>query len=352
DINGVRNWAFGFEFESDDCTDNNATPVTYTGSQLMTYVANPNNDATLLKMDQKPNPPGGLFYAGWDRRDINPSSAIVFHHPSGDIKKFSKDDGGITQSPYLDVPDRFNTWKVQWDLGTTEQGSSGSALMNAQGRIIGTLTGGKASCSNTTENDYFAAIKEVFDYTPLDSSSSYAPWLDPSISNVQVLDGYDPNGTKPNIDLSIRGIYGMPAVVCGGNISPRIDIFNAGSSNASNVVLRIIDLSTNSQIAEANLANLASNSNQVLSFANLSVSGNKTYRVVVSSSGTDGRPFNNQAEVQVNSINGDVYSLEITLDDYGSENRWEILDKNNKAVAAEGPYQNNLKGTSINRQIC
>ena len=35
----------------------------------------------------------------------------------------------------------------------------------------------------------------------------------------------------------------------------------------------------------------------------------------------------------------------LTLDDYGSETTWELVDDNNNTLASGGPYANNIAGT-------
>ena len=119
------------------------------------------SDFTLLELDEQPHPNFNVYYSGWDARDQLPSSTTVIHHPSGDEKSMSFDYDpptvtslGGSASPgdggYLRVAD--------WDLGTTEGGSSGSCLFDsASKRCIGTLSGGYAACGND-EPDWFGWV--------------------------------------------------------------------------------------------------------------------------------------------------------------------------------------------------
>jgi hypothetical protein len=69
------------------------------------------------------------------------SAGMCIHHPKGDIKKISKWEKAISlQADY---------WKVKYSKGSTEGGSSGSPLFNRTGYVVGQLSHGNASCSNT-----------------------------------------------------------------------------------------------------------------------------------------------------------------------------------------------------------
>ncbi|MCS2558484.1 serine protease [Parabacteroides distasonis] len=48
------------------------------------------------------------------------------------------------------------------EVGYTASGSSGSPLFNANGEIIGALSGGQSS-ENSPKNDYFFSLKKPWD---------------------------------------------------------------------------------------------------------------------------------------------------------------------------------------------
>jgi hypothetical protein len=62
---------------------------------------------------------------------------------------------------------------VLWNQspGTTEPGSSGAAIFNGSGQIVGTLSGGDASCSAQTSADWFGRFDQAY--------PSLQPWLSP-----------------------------------------------------------------------------------------------------------------------------------------------------------------------------
>jgi lysyl endopeptidase len=98
--------------------------------------------------------------AGWDRTGNNVFGRVLtgIHHPNGDQKKISQTTLATTASKYEDNANwaSINTHiKVTWAQGTTESGSSGSALFNPEGRIVGQLHGGAASCTFLTSPDWY-----------------------------------------------------------------------------------------------------------------------------------------------------------------------------------------------------
>jgi hypothetical protein len=107
-------------------------------------------DSTLLRLYQ--DPPSGTMLAGWTTAPVDHGSEVAgIHHPMGDLKKISF---GICKG-FLDCPggDLFLcSWgngeyiAVQWYRGVTEPGSSGSAIFDDQGYVVGTLRGGSSSC--------------------------------------------------------------------------------------------------------------------------------------------------------------------------------------------------------------
>eukprot|EP00825_Cyclidium_porcatum_P032384 TRINITY_DN34684_c0_g1_i1.p1 TRINITY_DN34684_c0_g1~~TRINITY_DN34684_c0_g1_i1.p1 ORF type:complete len:293 (+),score=17.97 TRINITY_DN34684_c0_g1_i1:721-1599(+) len=98
-------------------------------------------------------------------------------------------------------------WEVLWaatanGYGVTEGGSSGSPLYNANGQIIGTLTGGDSDCDHLTAYDYFGKFSYSWNKNGTSSAEQLKPWLDPGNSGTTSLNGLgDPNAI--NADFSI-----------------------------------------------------------------------------------------------------------------------------------------------------
>jgi len=143
------------------------------------------SDFALVLLDDDPDPSFRVAFAGWDRRNSNPpsTSAVVIHQPSGDEKAISLDydpttitSAGGTISP----GDGTHIRVIDWDLGTTEQGSSGAPLFDQNKRVIGQLHGGDAACGNN-ESDWFGRF--------------YKSWNGGGTQSTRLRDWLDPGGT-------------------------------------------------------------------------------------------------------------------------------------------------------------
>ena len=127
-----------------------------------TYLySNADTDALLVRLNDAP--PAGSALSGWDAA-VLPSAInlLGIHHPKGDLKKVSSGQQ-ISRDAYLTT--------VAWLSGTTEVGSSGSAIFTRDAssyRVRGGLYGGSASCANTGSmgnagnRDYYSRFDVVF----------------------------------------------------------------------------------------------------------------------------------------------------------------------------------------------
>jgi hypothetical protein len=112
------------------------------------------SDYTLLLL--KDPMPSGVTFAGWTDQPLAQNAPIIgIHHPAGDLKKWSQgsstgfaDYGGSVNGTGTHI-------RVVWTQGTTEGGSSGSGIFDAQGRFRGNLHGGSASCEIPNAPDYY-----------------------------------------------------------------------------------------------------------------------------------------------------------------------------------------------------
>lgn len=198
----AENSIFTFNYESAICdgTDGEVWQ-TISGSDL---IATKNEDDegfldfSLLKLSI-PVPDNYFpYFAGWDSRNQAPASTTCVHHPNGDVKKISIDnDNPEIASFNVFGYDEDTFWKIlEWDKGTTEEGSSGGPLFDQNKRIVGSLTGGEASCGNSV-NDLFQMFSAAYDNYSADSLQ-LKKWLDPDNSGITFLDGYEPK-SNPTI---------------------------------------------------------------------------------------------------------------------------------------------------------
>jgi hypothetical protein len=173
-------------------------------------------DFALLELSVTPPDSFMAYYAGWNRSKSPAKYTIAIHHPRGDVKKVTRDhDPPVTSyhtEDYLPELVKYSHWRIlEWDLATTEGGSSGCPLFDQDLRVVGTLTGGAANCVNPV-NDYFTKFDYAWDYYDA-PTKQLKHWLDPAGTGTITLDGYDPlaaAGTAPLKEPRPR-IYPNPA---------------------------------------------------------------------------------------------------------------------------------------------
>jgi len=169
------------------------------------------SDFALIVLDDEPDPAFNVYYAGWDATGAIPPTAVGIHHPSGDEKAISFDNDPLTKNNYYGYGD--HQWRVgSWDLGTTEQGSSGSCIFHgASQRCIGTLTTGSASCANPTGYDIYGRLEAHWTGNG-SSSSRLSDWLDPLGVGTRVLDGRNPGGASSGETWLVPAAASAPGV--------------------------------------------------------------------------------------------------------------------------------------------
>ncbi len=153
----------------------------------------PPSDMTLLELAAPPDTAWGVTYAGWDRSGAAVARAVTIHHPTTDEKCISFEDDPLQTTAYLQTavdPDASHWRVVDWDLGTTEPGSSGCPLLDPAGRIIGQLHGGYAACGNDL-SDWYGRLSVSWAGGGT-AATQLAAWLDPAGTGATVLDLYDP----------------------------------------------------------------------------------------------------------------------------------------------------------------
>jgi hypothetical protein len=148
-------------------------------------------DFSLVKLNTIPPYNYRPFLAGWNRKNTAPLSSMSIHHPQGDIKKVATDKDPATTASFNSVGSYLTNgfWQIsRWDRGTTEVGSSGGPLFDQNQFLIGTLTGGAATCSLPT-NDYFEKFALSWDQRKDSMSRQLKFWLDPLNTGTEKLSG-------------------------------------------------------------------------------------------------------------------------------------------------------------------
>lgn len=229
---GLTSMVFYWKYQNATCSGGSApTSKAITGFNIMAkYSYDGGSDFCLIKLNRNIPDNYEPYYAGWDRTNVSaPSVGVCIHHPGGDTKK-------ISFPKYINRMTGSYTkfYRVGWftgaeNKGVTEQGSSGSGLFNAEGRVIGQLYAGTSACDEMAGEDLYGRVYASWtgDGTP---TGRLSDWLDSANTGITVLDGLDYTDNPVNI----HDMEAMPKL----NIFPNpstgmvnIDVEDLGDAN-------------------------------------------------------------------------------------------------------------------------
>lgn len=338
-------WVFRFNWESPVCDPTENAPTDHTVSGSTQLVANPGSDMLFLQLNSQPPPEFDVTYSGWDATGTIPDSTVCIHHPRGDIKKITHDNDAAAQIN-IDVGNGpADCWHAfAYESGTTEPGSSGSALWNQDHRIIGQLYGGTASCSNNVD-DYYGRFDVSY------------PLLTQWLGECDTLNGLDPGYTEPTIphNAAITSIANVPANVCNDTlIAPLVTLKNNGTAFLQEVTIAygIIGGASASTTWSGNLAPQQTANVPLPPIAILD--GPQTLVVQSTSPNNlpDGDPTDDSFSLDLVAANpGETVTLDLTPDDFGVDITWELTNENGTVLYSGGPYTNGNTNTII-REFC
>ena len=141
------------------------------------------SDFNLIEFDDPIRAEHKPFFAGWKTDFESTPIVIGIHHPGVEEKRISFEFDEV-----INPTDNFIVVN-DWDIGTTEGGSSGSPIYNENKQVIGQLRGGLAACSNDFSDDYGSINASwLGDGTP---QGSLKPWLDPDDTGITEIDGFN-----------------------------------------------------------------------------------------------------------------------------------------------------------------
>jgi hypothetical protein len=204
----LSEWVFYFNFEAPSCENPTVTPTPNSLNGVV-KLANANtsgSDFLLLRFDNEVPENYEPYFNGWNIEDQPSPNGVSIHHPAGDIKKISTYTVPLESSQWSGTPGTH--WMVYWSAtangwGVTEGGSSGSPLFDNNGRIVGTLTGGMASCeppgngsgAGQDQPDYYGKFAYSWDQNGSEPAQQLKFWLDPINTGVTYLNGVNSNLT-------------------------------------------------------------------------------------------------------------------------------------------------------------
>lgn len=168
EIAALANARFQFQFWRTQCNGStNNQFIRFSGAVVR--ASWPNSDVVLLELINPPGIGDLVNYAGWNRQISAPSnnSSFIIHHPQGQ-------DMRITSTS--SVNNWFwntNYWSAHYYTGTVDRGSSGAALMNEYGQIVGQLRSGWTSCNFTDYGDRYGKFERSW------NGAGLQPWLSP-----------------------------------------------------------------------------------------------------------------------------------------------------------------------------
>jgi len=198
DETDLQQWIFYFNYQSDDCDNPSIEPEhqSMTGCSLIAASSNAGiqgSDFYMVLLNQVVPENYRPYFIGWNRDGEGSDNGYTIHHPAGDIKKISHYSDPLISSNYAPgIPGAY--WKVNWtetvtNYGVTEGGSSGSPIFDSEGYLIGTLTGGAASCNTPNESDYYGKFSEHWEANGIENNQQLSPWLDPLNTGIEKMSG-------------------------------------------------------------------------------------------------------------------------------------------------------------------
>lgn len=184
-----------------------------------------NADFCLIELDDPVNETANAYFAGWSAENKLPEGMVAsIHHPLTEEKRISLSDD-VTHFGFWGsnaAADAGNHIIINsWNVGTTQSGSSGAPLFNAQGLALGQLHGGNAACGNGLY-DSFGRIFNSWEGggTP---DSRLKDWLDPLGLDRLMLNGRN----QGRCDFSILGTF-TSENICVGETDTLIINFGEG----------------------------------------------------------------------------------------------------------------------------
>ncbi|MGA2001062.1 MAG: trypsin-like peptidase domain-containing protein [Terriglobales bacterium] len=136
-----------FFYKSSSCNGTANENAAYTSSYATFLAATPIEDSDTSVLQLLRPLPTAAVWAAWTTADPSFSETLTgIHHPVASYRRISFGNRTTDESAA-----KYN---VNWNLGITEPGSSGSPLFNANHQVVGQLHGGYSTCGVSGPDDY------------------------------------------------------------------------------------------------------------------------------------------------------------------------------------------------------
>ncbi|MEM0996283.1 MAG: T9SS type A sorting domain-containing protein [Bacteroidota bacterium] len=161
------------------------------------------------------------------------------------------------------------------------------------------------------------------------------------VFNTAVESLFQPTG---QVDPAVINLMGIPSVTCATSFTPDVSVRNWGSDPITNLEFTY---SVNGGMATVYnwTGNIASGDREDITLNTINFTPNPLNNMFdlnitdVNSGATDVDLLNNTSSAMFDSERGDgTYTVEIQLDDYGSETTWDLRDGSNQVILSGGPY--------------
>jgi len=214
EINAYLRAQFQFRFWKTQCSGGATNAgLEYTGAVLR--AAYRQSDMALFELINAPGVGDDVNYAGWSRQESKPSAggSYIIHHPRGVDMRLTP-----TRN-VLNYILNNNYWQAYYQIGAVAPGSSGSALFNENGQIIGQLYRGWSSCLAQGFSDRYGKFYKSWTGNGT-NDSRLSNWLSPTQSLAST-------GT-----LSSSALYmtGPDQIVCATNVQYSVSIRFVGAT--------------------------------------------------------------------------------------------------------------------------
>lgn len=348
----TANWVFRFNYEHIVCNQS-ATPTaqSITGATLRANWAT--SDFALLQLSSTPPANYNVYYAGWTNDGLAATQSTGIHHPSGDVKKISRENSTLTSTGW-GGPGNSHWANPGWDDGVTEPGSSGSPLFDQNHRVVGQLHGGQSACGNPAnqQGDVYGKFSVSWGGNNT-NSTRLSNWLDPQGTGATAVDGWDPNAPVLAYDAKINSITSPVnnESYCTSDITPVVVIKNSGTTT-----LTAINVTYNFDGGTPAIYNwtgtLASGATATVTLPQATLSsGAHVFNAATSIVGNTDENTSNDALASNFTIvaNGTTLTVTMNTDGYGDETTWDIKDNNGNVIHNGGPFGNN---ETVTANVC